>query len=271
MNPVDVAATQIEDHWIHHPEGRLFCRSWTPAVATTRAPLASPIVLFHDSLGCVDLWREFPRRLAQASGRRVIAYDRLGFGRSDPRPRRPSLDFVAQEASRYFPQLRQQLGLARFVAMGHSVGGGMAIHCAALFADGCDALITESAQVFAEDKTLASIREARAQFQDPDQVRRLARYHGAKAEWVLDAWTENWLDPGFAKWSLLDVLPRVVCPVLALHGEQDEYGSLRHPTLIGERVAGRSRVAILPDTGHVPHREREEDVLQLLREFLAAA
>jgi len=269
MDSIDVAAAQ--DHWIHHPEGRLFCRSWRPTVATAATSLASPVVLFHDSLGCVDLWRGFPRRLAEASGRRVIAYDRLGFGRSDPRPRRPSLDFVAEEAIRYFPQLRQQLGLTRFVAMGHSVGGGMAIHCAALFADGCDALVTESAQVFAEDQTLVSIREARAQFQDPEQVLRLAKYHGAKAEWVLDAWTENWLDPDFARWNLRDVLPRVACTVLALHGQHDEYGSLLHPTLIGERVAGPSRVAILPDTGHVPHREREESVLQLLREFLAAA
>ena len=271
MDSIDLDAAQVQEHWIHHPEGRLFCRSWRPAAATAAASLASPVVLFHDSLGCVDLWRGFPRRLAEASGRRVIAYDRLGFGRSDPRPRRPSLDFVAEEAIRYFPQLRQQLGFSRFVAMGHSVGGGMAIHCAALFADGCDALVTESAQVFAEDQTLASIREARAQFQDPEQVLRLAKYHGARAGWVLDAWTEIWLDPGFARWNLLEVLPRVACPVLALHGQHDEYGSLLHPTLIAQRVAGPSRVAILPDTGHVPHREREESVLQHLREFLAAA
>ena len=255
--------TKTADIWIHHPEGRLFCRSWTPAGAS-----GSPIVLFHDSLGCVELWREFPQRLAEASGRRVIAYDRLGFGRSDPRPGRPSLDFVAEEAKRCFPQIRQQLGLARFVAMGHSVGGGMAIHIAAHFADACEALVTESAQVFAEDRTLAAIREARIQFQDPEQVKRLARYHGDKAEWVRDAWTENWLDPGFADWSLLEVLPRVRCPVLAIHGEQDEYGTLRHPRLIGEHAAGPSRVAIMPDTGHVPHREREEEVVRLLRDFL---
>ena len=270
MDSIDVSATQVADHWVHHPEGRLFCRTWQPAAAAASASLASPIVLFHDSLGCVDLWRDFPRRLAEASGRRVMAYDRLGFGRSDPRPRRPSLDFVAEEATRYFPQLRQQLGLTRFVAMGHSVGGGMAIHCAALYADACEALVTESAQVFAEDKTLASIREARTQFRDPGQVQRLARYHGTKARWVLDAWTENWLDPGFATWSLVDVLPHIACPVLALHGERDEYGSLRHPTLIGERVAGASRVEILPDAGHVPHREQEHRVLGLLQQFVGA-
>jgi pimeloyl-ACP methyl ester carboxylesterase len=263
-------STQVEDHWIDHPEGRLYGRSWTPVRATAPAALPSPVVMFHDSLGSVDLWRDFPAALAGATGRRVIAYDRLGFGRSDPRPRRPSLDFIAEESTRYVPQLRQQLGIDRFVAFGHSVGGGMSIHCAAAFPQACEALVTESAQVFAEEQTLASIRAARAQFQDPEQVQRLARYHGDKARWVLEAWTENWLDPGFAAWSLDAVLPRVVCPVLAIHGEQDEYGSLRHPRSIGERAGGRSRVAILPATGHVPHRERGDDVLALVREFLAA-
>ena len=257
---------RVEDRWIALPQGRMFCRSWTPEVAA--ASPAAPFVLFHDSLGCVELWRDFPRRLAEASGRRVIACDRLGFGRSDPRSGRPSLDFVAEEATRYFPQVQKELGLERFLAFGHSVGGGMAIHCAALFPEACVALVTESAQVFAEDRTLASIAEARTQFQDPEQLSRLSRYHGNKAKWVLDAWTESWLDPGFAGWNLLDVLPRVRCPVLAIHGEGDEYGSLRHPRLIAERVAGPSQLAILPDTGHVPHREREEEVLRVLRGFM---
>ena len=269
---VDISSrTLVEDHWIRHPEGRMFCRSWTPAVEADCVQPPAPIFLFHDSLGCVDLWREFPERLAQATGRRVIAYDRLGFGRSDPRPHRPSLDFIAEEAGRYFPHVRNQLDVERFVVLGHSVGGGMGIHCAAAFPQSCEALITESAQVFAEDRTLASIRDARSRFMDPEQTQRLARYHGAKAAWVLDAWTENWLDPGFARWSLLDVLPGVKCPVLAIHGEDDEYGSIRHPFLIAEKVAGESRMAILPATGHVPHRENKERVVHIAGEFLAAA
>ncbi|WP_246483657.1 alpha/beta fold hydrolase [Paenacidovorax monticola] len=141
----------------------------------------SPIVLFHDSLGCVELWRDLPAALCLATGRPVIAYDRLGFGRSDARRLRPPLDFVAQEADDYFPVLREQLGVERFIALGHSVGGGMAIHCAAEWADTCDALVTVAAQVFAEERTLGGIRVAREQFQDPQQIERLARYHGSKA------------------------------------------------------------------------------------------
>jgi len=155
-----------------------------------------------------------------------------------------------------------------FVAFGHSVGGGMALHCAAEFASDCEALITESAQEFAEGRTLQRIRAAREQFRDAGQVERLARHHGDKARWVPDAWIESWLHPGFASWTLAEVLSRVARPVLALHGALDEYGSTRHAELVGERCGGPSRVAILADTGHVPHRERTASVLELVTGFL---
>lgn len=266
MPPATETAVATEDLWVHHPQGRLFVRSWTPAGP---APQGSPVVLMHDSLGCVDLWRDFPQRLAAATGRAVLAYDRLGFGRSDARSGRPGTGFVAEEATDYFPVLREQLRLDRFVALGHSVGGGMAIECAAAFPDACEALVTVAAQVFAEDRTLDGIRAARQQFQDPEQVQRLARYHGPRAAWVLDAWIGNWLDPRFADWNLLAALPRVRCRTLALHGSNDEYGSTRHPALIGEHGGGATQVEVLPDTGHVPHRERPDAVLALIAGFLA--
>jgi pimeloyl-ACP methyl ester carboxylesterase len=132
-------------------------------------------------------------------------------------------------------------------------------------------LITESAQVFAEDLTLSSIRVAREQFRDPQQMQRLSKYHGDKAAWVVDAWTENWLDPEFESWSLLQTLERVKCPVMALHGEHDEYGTAHHPRLIGQSSGGPRRVEILAATAHVPHREQEEQVLSLVSDFLRPA
>lgn len=252
-----------EDFRVRLPTGGLFVRQWSPVQAQ-----GSPIVLFHDSLGCVELWRGFPSALAARTGRAVIAYDRLGFGRSDPRDDTPGTDFIADEAETSFPALLEQLGIARFVACGHSVGGGMAVHCAAKFAAACDALITESAQAFVEGRTLQGIREAQALFADADQVGRLAKYHGDKARWVLDAWIDTWLDPGFADWSLDTVLPRVKCPVLAIHGADDEYGSVRHPERIARLAGGPARVAVMPDTRHVPHREREQAALDLVADFL---
>lgn len=252
------------DLWVDHPDGRIFVRDWL--VPAPR--VASPIVLFHDSLGSVELWRDFPALLCAATGRRVIAYDRLGFGRSAALTGRPALDFVAAEAHTVFPVLRAQLGFERFVAFGHSVGGGMAVHCAAAFAADCVALITESAQAFVEERTVQGIKAAREAFRDAGQLQRLGRYHGDKAHWVLQAWIDSWLDPAFADWSLAAVLPQVGCPLLAIHGAEDEYGSVRHPQMIGELSGGPARVEIVEDTFHVPHRECPEHVLALVADFL---
>ena len=260
------APATSREQWLDHPQGRIFARRWCPP----DTPAAAPIVLMHDSLGSVELWRDFPAALSRATGREVIAYDRLGFGRSDARAVRPSLDFVREEAAHVFALLLDQLGVRRCVAMGHSVGGGMAIQCAAEFADRSEALVTIAAQVFPEDRTLSGIRAAREQFRDPAQLERLARYHGDKARWVLQAWTETWLDPDFAAWSLVPVLARVRCPALAIHGQDDEYGSTVHPDLMARHSGGPVERAILPGVGHMPHREQPERVLRQVADFLAA-
>ncbi len=258
----------IDEVWVEHRHGRIFARMWTPSGETVRHRLDTPIILFHDSLGCVDLWRDFPAGLCAATGHRVIAYDRLGFGRSDRREDTLEVDFIADEARSFFPTILEQLNLQSFIAFGHSVGGGMAVNCAADFATDCAALITVAAQTFPEDRTLESISLAKEQFKDPKQVQRLEKYHGEKAKWVLDAWTDSWLHPDFAAWTLEPVLPRVTSPVLAIHGIHDEYGSTRHPEMIGQLCEGRSRVEIIPDTYHVPHRERPELIVNMVSEFI---
>ncbi|MFC5694688.1 alpha/beta fold hydrolase [Pseudomonas sp. GCM10022186] len=247
--------------------GRLFARIWSPDHLSPSFDEV-PIVLFHDSLGCVELWREFPARLAAITGKAVVAYDRLGFGRSDPHPDLLSFGFVADEAERDFPAVKDALGIGEFIAFGHSVGGGMATHCAARHRQHCQALITESAQAFVEERTLAGIREAKQGFRQDGQLERLAKYHGDKARWVLEAWTETWLSPAFADWSLEAEIERLDCPVLAMHGDLDEFGSELHPQRIAQLTDGPSRVLLIGECGHVPHREKPEVVLQAVAELL---
>ena len=171
------------------PGGRLFARVWGESRMAKALP---PIVLIHDSLGSVELWRDFPSRLATATGHPVVAYDRLGFGRSDPHPGvLETPGFIRAEARVSLPALRSGLAIDRMILFGHSVGGAMAIVAATEIAATAVAVITESAQVFAEERTLASIRTAKSAFAAPDQLERLARYHGTKASWVRDAWTET--------------------------------------------------------------------------------
>lgn len=257
--------TAATEHRIACPGGDLFARRWRPAGAAAAAPV---IVLLHDSLGCVALWRDFPPALAAATGLDVVAYDRLGFGRSAAHPGRLALDFMADEARRFMPVLLDALGIANAIPLGHSVGGAMAIETAAALPDRCAAVVTIAAQAFVEDRTVAGISAARDQFAAPEQVARLARYHGDKARWVLDAWIDSWLAPGFAAWSLDATLPRLRCPVLAIHGDRDEYGSGVHPQRIAGLAGAGGRAVLVEDCGHVPHRERPGRVLDEVATFL---
>lgn len=258
-----MSSLHTREHWIDTAKGKLFAKEWAPLQAQ-----GAPIVLLHDSLGCVALWREFPAQLAQATGHRVIAYDRLGFGRSDAHPGRLRLGFVEDEAQQGFAALREHFGIGEFIVFGHSVGGGMAVACAAAFASQCVGLITESAQAFVEARTLEGIRVADRQFAEPGQLQRLERYHGGKAEWVLRAWVDNWLSEHFAGWSLDALLPQVRCPLLSLHGDNDEFGSPAHPERLVALAGGPGLMRLLQGCGHVPHREQAERVLAEVLQFL---
>lgn len=252
--------------YVDQPGGKLYVKQWLPA-DTENSELA-PILLFHDSLGCVDLWRDFPKTLAGATRRMVIAYDRLGFGKSDPHSGILATDFVFTEATVGFAAVCRHFGLSDVVCFGHSVGGGMSVACAAAFPEICSGVIAESAQAFVEDKTLEGIRTAKEGFRDINQLQRLAKYHGDKAEWVLHAWTETWLAENFRNFSLVDVLPKVKCPVLAIHGDQDEYGSILHPQMISQRCSGPASIKIITNCGHVPHKEKQAEVIKMVTQFL---
>ena len=251
--------------WIATPDGRLYAKQWSGALDDAAKP---PIVLLHDSLGCVELWRDFPQRLAQSTGHAVIAYDRLGFGKSDAFAGPLDPAFIQQEAYGGFAALTERLGVDRFIVFGHSVGGGMAVSIAAAYPGRCAGLITESAQAFVEAQTREGIRIAQAQFAEPGQMSRLERYHGDKAQWVLDAWVNTWLSPAFAQWCLDDVLLAVRSPVLALHGTDDEYGSTAQPERIVTLAGAPATLKLVPRCGHVPHREQESTVLDAVNAFL---
>ncbi|MBT2118924.1 alpha/beta hydrolase [Dyella sp. LX-66] len=247
--------------------GQVYARQWRPASAD--AASEAPIVLLHDSLGCVLLWRDFPERLALATSRTVVAYDRVGFGWSAPHPGKLERNFIREEARDTFQCVREQLDIDRFVALGHSVGGGMAVGCAAEHAQACEAIVTLAAQAFVEDRTVEGILKAKAAFQLPGQRERLARYHGDKVDWILSAWIDTWLDSAFSSWTLDDDLRQVRCPALVMHGSADEYGSAHHPQRIAASINGPATLEILQGCGHVPHRDRPEVVLSLIRQQLA--
>jgi pimeloyl-ACP methyl ester carboxylesterase len=258
-----MSRTKIEEYKILVPGGSIYVKKWIPETTSTD----SPLILLHDSLGSVDLWKKFPSVLAENLSRCVIAYDLLGFGKSDSRDALPSVEFIEEEAIKYFPAIKEYLFIKNYVLCGHSVGGGMAVNIASRDPD-CEAIITMSAQAFVEDLTIKGIENAKQIFEQPEQMACLEKWHGSKANWVLHAWTNIWLSAEFANWSLKPSISNVCCPILAIHGEDDEYGSAEFPEFISRNAAGQSNILLLKNCGHMPHKEKLREVICAMEEFL---
>lgn len=251
------------EQFIALPLGHVFVKSWTPSFLKSQVPM----ILLHESLGCVELWRDFPEKLAQKLGVTVYAYDRLGFGQSSQRTELPSIHFIQEEATLSLPQICKALGIEKYFLFGHSVGGGIALTNAA-HSKNCMAVISESAQAFVEDRTIEGIRAAQKKFSAPAQLDRLKKYHGEKASWVLRAWFDVWLSPEFKDWSLDQDLQKIQCPALVIHGEKDEFGSKAFPERIQSLIGSPCEMHFLKGIGHIPHRENPEQILELVAQFI---
>jgi pimeloyl-ACP methyl ester carboxylesterase len=224
-----------------------------------------PILLLHEGLGSISLWRDFPDQLSAASGRPVVAWSRQGHGRSErlPSPREP--DYMHAEADS-LPLLMDALGLPRAVLFGHSDGGSIALIAAARFPERIAALILEAPHVLVEQLTVDSIAQLKVAYQTTDLGRKIARHHN-DADHVFWRWNDIWLDPRFRDWNIEAVLPAVQAPALLIQGKDDEYGTMDQLDRIQAVLAQTSRVE-LDRCGHSPHRDRRDAVLQASVGFL---
>jgi pimeloyl-ACP methyl ester carboxylesterase len=228
---------------------------------------ALPIVLLHEGLGSVGLWREFPAALATRTGRSVFAYSRRGYGDSEARGGPLPLDFMEREAADVVPRVLDAAGIDRAVLLGHSDGASIALLAAAAWPARIAALVIEAPHVFVEDLTLASIADARERYRSTDLRARLARHHRHVDE-AFHGWNDVWLDPEFKSWNIEPVLPHVGQPLLVLQGLQDEYGTAFQLRAIERQVDGPVVTMLIQKCGHSPHRDQRAAVLHHAAGFL---
>lgn len=251
-------------------DGSSLDHRWIGGPTATDQPT---LVLLHEGLGSIALWRDFPDRLAAATGLPLFAWSRLGHGFSGAMSRVRATDYLQVEAVA-LPAILAQAGIGKPILVGHSDGASIAlIHAINAARDPGlvqpQAILLEAPHSFVEPVTLDGIQDA---LELKDQlVPRMAKHHN-DAETLFHAWADTWLSPPFAHWDIRNQLAEITCPTLVIQGEGDEYGTpeqvhviTRSLTDAGNRVA---EGVLLADCGHSPHRDQGDAVLQAMTDFL---
>lgn len=228
------------------------------------------LVLLHEGLGCVDLWRTFPDDLAARTGCGVLAYSRHGYGRSAPCALPRPISYMHDDARTVLPELLRYLGIGDHVLIGHSDGGSIAlINAGTAAAPGLRGVVTMAAHIFIEDVSVRSIAAASEAFATGRLREALERYHGANVDCAFRGWADSWLNPAFLHWNLEEFLPTIRVPCLVMQGESDAYGTAAQVEGIVAGVGDRATALMLPDCGHAPHQDQPEATLAAIGAFVA--
>jgi pimeloyl-ACP methyl ester carboxylesterase len=240
---------------------RLEAQLYSPAAGTN-----TTIVMLHEGLGSVAMWKDFPERVAEATGCGVLVYSRYGHGKSERLAEKRSVDFMHHEAKVVLPELLRHLEIERPVLLGHSDGASIALIYAGTRPQQVRALILEAPHVFVEDLGIRSITAIRKLYESSDLPKKLARYHD-HVDQTFRGWNDIWLDPQFRDWNIEEYLAAITCPTLVVQGENDEYGTLAQVEAIQRRVPATQSL-ILPRCGHSPHRDQPSLALDAIGKFV---
>lgn len=233
---------------------------------------AGSVVFLHEGLGSIPQWRDFPAQVARATGRRALVYERYGYGQSDVLAEdRVGPGFMHREALESLPALLAELQVENPVLVGHSDGASIAlIHAGAGFEGKCavQAVVAIAPHVFVEAISVQSIADAARAFETTDLPQRLAKYHKDPRK-TFYLWNDAWLDPAFRNWNIEASLPGVRCPLLAIQGEDDQYGTMAQVDAIARQAGGPCTLLKLPGCGHSPHKDQPERVVRAIADFVA--
>ena len=233
-----------------------------------RPDAAPTIVMLHQGLGSVGLWREFPDQLAEATGAGVFLYSRSGCGKSSPARRPRSIEFMDEEALDVLPRVLATIGFQRGVLFGHSDGASIAtIYAGGVQDHRVRGVVLMAPHFFTEPMGLAEIRRTRDEFAAGPLREELGRWH-ADVDGAFLSWVEPWLNPDFENWDITEALSYIRVPILVVQGADDQYGTLRQVEAAREECYCPVEIAIVPGAQHSPQRDAPTLTLDLTSSFM---
>jgi pimeloyl-ACP methyl ester carboxylesterase len=228
------------------------------------------LVLLHEGLGCVALWRDFPEALVEATGCGVFAYSRFGYGGSDSEPLPWPLDYMQREGLYGLPAVLDAAGIGDHILVGHSDGASIALVNAGAVRDPrLKAVVVMAPHVFAEDCGIASIHSVREEFLFGELPNKLAKYHD-DAEGAFRGWSDSWLHPAFKMWNIEHYLLDIRVPLLQVQGEDDQFGTDLQLESIARNVPGGVETRVLPECRHAPQFDQRVAVVAFIEAFTSA-
>ncbi|EWC42812.1 alpha/beta fold hydrolase [Stutzerimonas stutzeri] len=227
------------------------------------------LVLLHEGLGSLDLWKDFPAQLADACAAPVLAYSRQGYGRSSPVTLPRPLDYLSQDGPDELERVLDGLALEPVILIGHSDGASIALAYAARQDPRIVGVVVLAPHVDVEPASIEGVRRTVKAYARGDLRERLHAYHGDNLDGAFRGWSETWLEPDFASWNLYPALPRIQVPVLAIQGQDDEFATAAQLETIARKVGGPCRTLLLEHCRHFPQNQARARVLELIGEFQA--
>jgi len=226
------------------------------------------MIFLHDSWGCVRLWGDFPKKVSKIAGLNVLLYDRRGYGKSS--------DFAgAERTEQYLHNEAHELiwvmdayKIENAVIYGHSDGATIALIAAALYPSRVKGLLLEGPHSFIEVSGKAAVLATRERAKENNLLASLEKYHGAKTFTLFRLWHETWLSDFFSKWTIVPILKRISCPVLAFQGESDEFGTIEQLNVLKREIPTDVTVVEIRNAGHTPRKEAETETMDLLTNWL---
>ena len=226
------------------------------------------MIFLHDSWGCVRLWGDFPKKVSEIAGLNALLYDRRGYGKSSDFAVTERTEQYLHDEAHELIRVMDAYNIDNAVIYGHSDGATIALIAAALYPSRVKGLLLEGSHSFIEESGKAAVLATRERAKENNLLTSLEKYHGSKTPKLFRLWHETWLSDFFSKWTIVPILNRISCPVLAFQGESDEFGTIEQLNVLKKEISTDVTIVEIRNAAHTPRKEAETETIALLTNWL---